>query len=95
MKKILFALVLCLTLYSCDETPDIDKEHFINAYREILLARESIADSVAANKEVQMILTKYDYTMETFAKEYQDLMSGDSQIYGIIDSLRKEFRAKY
>ncbi len=95
MKKFLIAATLCLILISCDDQGNIDKEKYLEAYREILVARETIADSLEANQEVQRILEKYKYTTKSFADDAMKLISEDGEFYQIIDSLRKEFRSKY
>lgn len=95
MKKIILVCVICFMAVACDEQGNIDKEKYLEAYREILIARETIADSLEANEEVQRILEKYKYTMKSFADDAMKLTKGDGEFLNIIDSLRKEFRAKY
>ncbi len=95
MKKIIIAFSLCFMLFACDSEGNVDKDKYLKVYKEILVVRESISDSIAANKEVQLILDKYKYTTKSFADETMKLMSQDKDLFNIIDSLRKEFREKY
>lgn len=94
MKRILIALALFFTFIACGEQSSIDQDKYLKVYREILIARETIADSLEANKEVQDILEKYEYTLDRFAEEAMELQRNSGDFLKIVDSLRKEFRAQ-
>jgi hypothetical protein len=99
MKKTLLILFCVLLLTSCDwfsETWESvwseDNERFIQAYTEILVVRSRYSDSTKANKEVEKVFEKHDYTEEEFREKYFTLAKNRDQFLSMIDSARS--RAK-
>jgi hypothetical protein len=99
MKRVIVYLIVVLLLSSCDwfsETwEDLwseDNERFIQAYTEILIARSRYKDTSKANKEVNKIFEKFDYTEEEFRDQYFLLAKNRDHFLIIIDSARS--RAK-
>ena len=77
---------------SCDDTPDIDEEKFIETYKEILITRESTIDSVEANKIVSKIIKDHGYSEASFRKEFFELASEREVFLRVIDSLRESVK---
>lgn len=61
----------------------------MDAYTEILLARESIADSLEANREVESILSRYDYSEPEFREAFAEKMQNPEHFMRTLDSVRK------
>jgi hypothetical protein len=85
----LFTIVLGFT-YCSKEGFSSDERKFIKTYKEILIARYSIADSVKANQEVMNILKRNGYSFREFLDTFWELRNKDSKRFSaIIDSIRK------
>ena len=82
---LLFLMLFCLI--SCSDSQK-EEERFINTYREILIARETIADSILANKKVDSIINHYDYTQDSFRDAFFEIMKDNKNFSALIDSLR-------
>jgi len=72
---------------SCSDSKTKQKK-FLNAYKEILIARETIADSTEANKKVAEILKKYDYDESKFRRDFFELAKNSDDFRTLLDSLR-------
>mgnify|MGYP000955115527 CR=1 FL=1 len=90
MRNILIftSIILGLLLFSSCSDSKVKQEKFLNAYKEILLARETITDSTEANKKVAQILKKYDYDEPTFRKDFFELVKNSDNFRALLDSLR-------
>lgn len=88
MQKYIFLILISLFgLVSCTDESKREQK-FFDTYREILIARESIQDSVAANKKVQEIIQKHGYDDFTFKQEFFDIAKDNDKFLKLIDSLR-------
>ncbi|MCX8055349.1 MAG: hypothetical protein N3A67_06755, partial [Ignavibacteria bacterium] len=83
-----FFIILSLLFFSSCSNNKEKQDKFLNAYREILLVRETIADSTEANKKVAQILKKYDYDEPTFRKDFFELVKNSDNFRALLDSLR-------
>ena len=62
----------------------------MKTYKEILIARYTIADSLKANQEVMNILKRNGYSFREFLDTFWELRNKDSKRFSaIIDSIRK------
>jgi hypothetical protein len=70
MKNIItFSLLMFAGLFvGCSEY-EIDKDTFIDVYKEILTVREMITDSVEAENAIESIYLKYEITEELFKSD--------------------------
>ncbi|MCX7880427.1 MAG: hypothetical protein N2517_07175 [Ignavibacteria bacterium] len=91
MIKIVFLVLSVLyVLPGCSEEKfTAEEKKFIATYKEILLARYTIADSTEADKEVKKILKKNGYTFREFLNKSIEIRSRDPKKFNeIIDSIR-------
>jgi len=67
---------------------EIDKDTFIDVYKEILTVREMITDSVEAEKAIESIYLKYEITEELFKADYFFYAESEVDFIEILDSAR-------
>ena len=93
MKKISIIIAsLAIILPACFLW-DGDEERFKETYKEILIAREMISDSLEANEEVNRIREEHGYTEQSFMDEYIYYANKDREKFiAIMDSIREEAR---
>ena len=91
MKKIFLILLLVITTGSCSKD-EVDTEKFLKTYKEILIIRESYADTAKANKIVRELMSEKGYTESEFRKDFFKLMSEEDNVR-YLDSLRNSIRA--
>ncbi len=84
---ILLLIIISFFFSSCNQTHE-DKEKFINAYLEILIAREKFDDSLAADKEVMKVYDKYGFTEASFREKYFEFADKPDEFIKIVDSVR-------
>ncbi len=93
MKKLFCGLILFsfVFLFQCSKDRfSSDERKFIKTYKEILLARYTIADSVKANQEVLKILKRNGFSFRQFLEKFWELKNKDSKRFAeLIDSVRK------
>lgn len=92
MKKLFFFLLL-LFFISC--STNNEEEQFYRTYRQILVARAAIEDSLEANAKVLKIIQKNGYTEQEFRKVFFQLASKEKDFIRIIDSLRNSVKDEY
>lgn len=80
-------------IISCNDSDDVN-QRFLDTYREILIARETIADSVEANKRVMEIMDEHGYTQAEFQEEFFEIASDNEEMVRTIDSLRNYLKSK-
>lgn len=90
MKRIIIILALFLAVSCSKQEEDYNK--FMDTYKEILLVRESVADSSEANSKVREIIEQHGYKMEEFKDEFYNLAKKSPQFAFVVDSLRKTFK---
>lgn len=85
---ILFSLVFCI---QCSKDKfSSDEKKFIKTYKEIILARYTIEDSVKANQEVLKIIKQNGYSFRQFLETFWELRNKDSKRFSeLIDSVKK------
>ncbi len=88
MKNIIFCLVFIFALSACSQDEN-SEGRFIETYRQILIARETIPDSVQANTAVSKIIQKNGYTESSFKEEFFNLAKDKKSFGNLIDSVRK------
>jgi len=90
MRKIVLVLLIILAI-SCGES---QKEYgnFMQTYKEILLIRESYADTTIANQKVKETIKQHGYSLEDFQKEFFELSKNDKEFVKVLDSMRKSFK---
>ncbi len=91
MKKIVLVLLLLTGLASCTKE-EVDTEKFLKTYKDILIIRESYADTAKANQKVRELMDERGYTESEFRKEFFKLMSEEDNVR-YLDSLRNSIRA--
>ena len=67
---------------------EIDKDTFIDVYKEILTVREMITDSAEAEKTIESIYLKYEITEELFKADYFFYAESEEEFIEILDSVR-------
>ncbi len=87
----IFSLFLLIILFLFSSCSNIEKkqEKFIKAYKEILITRETLLDTLEANRKVLEILTKYGYDEITFRNDFFELAKNSEQFRVMLDSLRQ------
>lgn len=89
MRNVLISFfVICLMLLSSCSDSKLKQERFLNAYKEILIARETISDTTLANKKVAEILRKYDYDEPQFRRDFFEFAKNSDNFRSLLDSLR-------
>ena len=92
MKKILTLTILSLfALASCGWFGGNDKENFIEAYKEILVARELYKNEPKrADEAIESVYQKYGFTKKSFKERYFEIArENPREFYEIIDSVRE------
>ncbi len=85
---IIAAIVSVFFLASCG-ADRAEEEKFLQIYREILIAREQIADSLKANQRVAEILEKNGYDEPRFRQTFFEFAKDKKRFTEMLDSLRK------
>ncbi len=68
-----------------------NEREFMSIYKEILLARYTIDDSVRANKKVTQILNEKGYTLRSFLKLFWELKNKDAHRFAeMMDTIKKQ-----
>jgi hypothetical protein len=92
MKYLVVIIFAFLFLSACDKPFD---DKFYKTYREILIVRTEITDSLEANKEVLKALKKNGYTEEEFREIFFEKAQTEREFIKIIDSLRNSIKSEY
>lgn len=92
MKYLIVIIFAFLFLTACDKPFD---DKFYKTYREILLVRTEITDSLEANKKVLNVLKKNGYTEEEFRKTFFEKAQTEKNFIKTIDSLRNSIKSEY
>ena len=87
---VLFSFFSLITLYSCTNSEINPK--ILNAYKEILIVRESEPDNNIANKEVVKILKKYNLSENEFRTEMFEIMKNNKEFVKMIDAVRNSVK---
>ena len=91
--NIFLIILVSLIFYSCSSNSD--QERFYNTYRQILIARSEIEDSLVANKKVLEIIKQNGYTEKEFEKTFFELARKEKDFVKVIDSLRNSVKHDY
>jgi hypothetical protein len=68
-----------------------DEREFMSIYKQILLARYTIEDSVRANKKVTQILKDNGYNFQSFLKLFWELKNKDPKKFAeMMDTIKKQ-----
>lgn len=68
-----------------------DEREFMSIYKQILLARYTIEDSIRANKKVTQILKDNGYNLQSFLKLFWELKNKDPKKFAeIMDTIKKQ-----
>jgi len=89
MKRYIIALVLTILFLSSCGADKAEEDKFLNTYREILIAREQIADSIEANQRIGEILKKNGYDEPRFRQTFFEFAKDKKRFTEMLDSLRK------
>jgi Zn-finger nucleic acid-binding protein len=92
IKILLFCSISFICLSSCSGWFGTDKDKFVDTYKDILIARETIPDSTNYEKEYQKILEKHGYNTKSFQEDYYKLSKKPDQLLALMDTARN--RAK-
>lgn len=93
MKYIVIGLVFLFTFTACNESQQ-SYDKFMNTYSDVLLTRELIKDSIAANTKVKEILARNGYSLNSFKEEMFKLAKDRESFKSGIDSLRSRINKK-
>lgn len=85
-----FSLFTIFSLSSCNDNEINPK--ILNAYKEILVVRESVTDNNLANKEVEKVLKKYNMTEKEFRTEMFEIMKNNKEFIKMLDSVRNSIK---
>lgn len=89
MSKILiYILLISSIIFSCSENKNEFDERFLNAYSEVLIARESISEKSKADSAVAAILSTYNYSEPEFRKEFEVRIKEPQKFMKTLDSIR-------
>lgn len=91
MKMKITILLILIALVSCSSDNE-EEIRFMKVYKDILIAREQIQDSLAANNAVDSILKQNGYTQKEFKEAYFELATNSERFISVIDSVRNEIR---
>jgi hypothetical protein len=86
--KLIFILSLSTFLFLSGCGQSAKREKLFNTYKEVLITRETITDSLKANKAVNKVLKKNGYTEIQFRNEIFELARSEKDFLKTIDSLR-------
>ncbi|OYT14728.1 MAG: hypothetical protein B7C24_16755 [Bacteroidetes bacterium 4572_77] len=89
----LLAIAVLFFIVACDQDK-LDNENFRAAYKEILIARETEADSLKANDLVKDILQEHGYSEEDFRIDYFALSQDRKAFIRLLGEIRKEAALK-
>jgi hypothetical protein len=95
LKKTIFSLFFVSFFFFNACGSNVDKDKFLNTYREILIARNEILDSSNANMRVLQILKNNNYTEQSFKEEFFYLAKNENGFLKIIDSLRNSITTEF
>ena len=89
MKKLYLVLIFTLFFACSQEEGKITEGEFIEIYREVLVARESVSDRDEGTSKVNEVFEKHNITEPEFRKYYEGLMKENPRRLAIIlDSIR-------
>ncbi|MCK5741755.1 MAG: hypothetical protein KAH48_06020 [Chlorobi bacterium] len=86
-KNITIGLLMFASLFAGCSEYEIEKDTFIDVYKEILTVREMIADSAEAEKTIESIYLKYEITDKLFKADYF-FYAESEEFIEILDSVR-------
>ena len=87
---LIFSFATVFYLNSCNDNEINPK--ILNAYKEILVVRESVTDNNLANKEVAKVLKKYNMTEKEFRTEMFEIMKNNKEFVKLLDSVRNTIK---
>jgi hypothetical protein len=92
MKYSTFILLILMSLFilSCTKIFGHDKEDFINAYKELLIAKEQIGDSIQLVDSFKKIYEKYNYTEKSFNSDLLKYQKNTNEFLEILDSIKSQ-----
>lgn len=71
-----FLIIIAFFFVSCGIFKD-KKEHFAETYRQVLINRELVSDSLTASRKMLEILQQNGYDIDTFREEFSELAKND------------------
>lgn len=86
--KMLILSISLLFILSCSDD-SAEEKRFMKTYKEILVVRETVTDSVEANQKVGKVIEQNGYTQLTFRDKFFDLAKDKQRFTKMIDSVRK------
>lgn len=91
-KIFLIFLLMVFSFFACQkEKYSSSEKKFMKTYKEILIARYTIEDSIKANKKVKEILKQNGFTFREFLDFSWDLRTKDVKKFNeMMDSIRNE-----
>jgi hypothetical protein len=93
LKIILIISAILSFTASCGNGQDEKYEVFLQTYKDILIARESTADSALANQKVDSILNAKGLSEAKFRQIMIDLSQDKDDFFKMIDSVRSSLKA--
>lgn len=83
-----FLILIAFFCVSCGFFKD-KKEHFAETYRQVLINRELISDSLTASRKMLEILEQNGYDLDTFREEFSELAKSDPSAFSqMLDTMR-------
>lgn len=88
MKFFSYIFLFLITLISCSKIFGHDKDDFINAYKELLIAKEQINDSIQLADSYKKIYEKYHFSEKSFNTELLKYQKNTDEFLVILDSIK-------
>lgn len=91
IKSFVFLLLLGTILLSCSkEKFSSDEKKFIEIYKNILITRYTVSDSTLANKKINELLKKNDFSLRSFYDLFWEIKKKDNQKFlEMMDTIHK------
>lgn len=85
-------IVVSFVAWGCSKDKfSSDEREFMSIYKQILLARYTIEDSVRANKKVTQILKDNGHNLQSFLKLFWELRNKDQRKFSeMMDTIKKQ-----
>lgn len=94
-KNLILIIVSTLVVFFVACSDEVNKDKFLQIYRQILITRTKTIDSLEANKRVLEILKQNNYDEESFKREFYYLAKNENGFLKIIDSMRNSITIEY
>lgn len=91
--RIILLILSAVIFISCSNWSS-DKDKFTETYKDILIVRLKVQDSVAAEKAVDAVYKKHGFTKSSFKEKYFELAKDHKVFMTILDSARARAKSE-